>query len=155
MAFDDDDNDEYEYDGDEYDEDDGFLNTASDLLDRLDDLPPKCDNFVVRFKDEVSGEWIQPEYWEIDEDGDVILGIYNDTCDYEEDRLSIGDLKKILSGDILDNNDSVVEDEMRVYIDIFWTDDDSDYCRPLDEFFPINWKKRFVVIPVRSSEDDD
>ena len=147
------DNEEYESgDDDNDDEDDSeFLETANDLFERLDALPRKCNNFVVRFKDVDDDDWIQPECWHIDDDGDLVFDIYDDGDDNYE--FSVEDLKNILSGETTDNNDNVVAEEMSVYIDI--SSDDDNYRRPLDEYFRINWKKRRVEIPVRDYDFDD
>ena len=154
----DEDEDEYEDDEDDEDEDDEddayiYLETAGELYEKLDELPRKCRHFNVRFKDIDDGDWVQPERWRIDEDGDLILDIYDDGCDHDDDEITVAELKNILAGNATDNDDNVVEEETRVYVDL--SSDDGNYRCPLDEFFPINWKRRFVVIPVRSSEDDD
>ena len=149
------DNEEYESsdDGDDDDDDDdsGFLETANDLFERLDALPRKCNNFIVRFKDVEDDDWIQPECWHIDDDRDLVFDIYDDGDDNYE--FTVEDLKNILTGETTDNNDNVVGEETPVYIDL--GSDDDNYRRPLDEYFRINWKKRRVEIPVRDYDYDD
>ena len=156
---DDEDDEEEDYNDDEDDEDDDdeddednddrvYLETANDLLDRLNDLPRKCKNFIVRFKDIDNGDWVQPECWYIDDDQDLILNIYDDGDDHHE--FTVNDLMNILTVGTTDDYDNVVEEETPVYIDV--NSDDDNYRRPLDEYFRINWKEKRVEIPVR---DDD
>lgn len=149
---DDDDKDD-EFDEGDYDEDDDdrvYLETAGDLLERLNDLPRKCNNFIVRSRDVDDDNWVQPELWYIDDDGDLVLGLYDDGEDYHE--YTVSDLKEILRGDVSDNNCNTVEDETSVLIDRLYNDG---YYTPLDDWFHINWKKKRVVIPVSIDDEDE
>ena len=142
---DDDDGPEHDYDPSRSgsDLDQSFLETANDLFERLDELPKKCNGFLVRFTAANSDNWIQPEEWHIDDDGDLIFGCI-DGENHDDEQLTVADLKDILTGG-RDDGDIGVEEDTSIYVD----DPDSDtYFRPLDEYFKIRWKQRRVEIPM-------
>lgn len=142
----DDDGPEHDYDTSRSgsDLDQAFLDTANDLFERLDELPKKCDDFLVRFTAANSDNWIQPEEWHIDDDGDLIFGLYDDGENHDDEELTVADLKDILTGG-RDDGDAGVEEDTSIYVD----DSDSDtYFRLLDEHFKIHWKDGLVYIPM-------
>ena len=148
-----DESDDEEEDEDEEDDDCVVLETANDLLERLDELPKKCDGFTVRFRAVNSGDWVQPERWYMDgEHGNLILCLFDDGENHDDDELTVRDLKNILTGGELDNDDHVVWEDTPVLIDDM---DSDDLFVPLDEYFHIRWKQRLVVIPVTEDGDDD
>lgn len=155
---DDDDGPEHDYDPSRSgsDLDQSFLETANDLFERLDELPKKCNGFLVRFTAANSDNWIQPEEWHIDDDGDLIFGCIDDGENHDDEQLTVADLKDILTGG-RDDGDIGVEEDTSIYVD----DPDSDtYFRPLDEYFKIHWKEGLVYIPMiegcgNDDEDDD
>lgn len=143
---DDDDGPEHDYDPSRSgsDLDQSFLETANDLFERLDELPKKCNGFLVRFTAANSDNWIQLEEWHIDDDGDLIFGCIDDGENHDDEQLTVADLKDILTGG-RDDGDIGVEEDTSIYVD----DPDSDtYFRPLDEYFKIRWKQRRVEIPM-------
>lgn len=143
---DDDDGPEHDYDPSRSgsDLDQSFLETANDLFERLDELPKKCNGFLVRFTAANSDNWIQLEEWHIDDDGDLIFGCIDDGENHDDEQLTVADLKDILTGG-RDDGDIGVEEDTSIYVD----DPDSDtYFRPLNEYFKIRWKQRRVEIPM-------
>lgn len=116
---------------------------AAELYDLLDRLPYACDDFIVRFTTHDRADWVQPEGWRCDDDGDLILLPIVDECD----EMTVDDLKRLLDGD---NNDSCSYGN-EVYNDatVFICDDDEDddYAwEPTFERFSINWKRERVDI---------
>lgn len=131
--------------------DQSFLETANDLFERLDELPKKCNGFLVRFTAANSDNWIQPEEWHIDDDGDLIFGCIDDGENHDDEELTVADLKDILTGG-RDDGDTGVEENTSIYVD---DPESDDYFRPLDEYFKIHWKEGLVYIPMIESCGSD
>lgn len=115
---------------------------AAELYDLLDRLPYACDDFIVRFTTHDRTEWVQPEGWHCDDDGDLILAPHVD----ESSEMTVDRLKRLLDGG---NNDwcysgNEVYNEAIVYI---CDGDGDDYAwEPTFERFSINWKRERVDI---------
>ena len=115
---------------------------AATLYELLDRLPERGDDFMVRFTLHDRSEWIQPECWCIDNDGDLLLELWND--DDNHDGYTVCDLKAIL-------DDEDVYADLEVYVkdeedDEYTGDIDETYYDVLDDRFEINWKRERVDV---------
>ena len=123
--------------------------TVGTLYKLLDRLPERCDDFVVRFTLFDRTNWIQPECWYIDDDGDLILTIWgrdgDDDSDYND--YTVSSLKDLLDGGEDDAEDSV-ESWQKVYVMDKDYDEDGDeddtWYDILDNRCFINWKRERV-----------
>lgn len=126
------------------------VGTLYELLDRL---PERCDDFVVRFTLHDRTYWIQPECSHVDDEGDLILTLFKDDDDHDDDEYTIDSLKDLLDGYWNDECDEGQEvyDWREVYVmDIeagdYYDYEDGDYYDILDDRFEINWKRGRVDI---------
>ena len=125
------------------------VGTLYELLDRL---PERCDYFKVRFTRHDRTEWVQPECWKVD-DGDLILSLWNDGEDHDDDEYTVDGLKDLLDGYWNDDCEEGQEiyDWQEVYLedvetDEYTGDEDSTYYDILDDRFQINWKRERVDV---------
>ena len=131
------------------------VGTFYELLDRL---PERCDDFKVRFTLHDRTNWIQPECWHVDDDGDLILTLWDDDEDHDDDEYTIDRLKDLLDGYWNDecDEDQEIYDWREVYIEDFeWIGNGDQYgprdrCNTyydiLDDRFEINWKRERVDV---------
>ena len=126
------------------------VGTLYELLDRL---PERCDDFTVRFTLHDRTDWIQPECWRVDDDDDLILTLWNDDEDHDDDEYTVDRLKDLLDGYWNDDCDEGQEiyDWREVYVEDVETgeytgEEDSTYYDILDDRFEINWKRERVDV---------
>ena len=128
------------------------VGTLYELLDRL---PERCDYFTVRFTLHDRSEWIQPECFHIDDDGDLILTIWSkDEGPDKVNVFTVDRLKKLLDGywnDTEDDEDEMVFNWRDIYVmgkdyDEYSDEEDTTYYDILNHMFSINWKRGRVDI---------
>ena len=126
------------------------VGTLYELLDRL---PERCDDFTVRFTLHDRTNWIQPEYGTVDVEGDLILTIWNDDDDHDDEEYTVDGLKDLLDGYWNDDCDESqkIYDWREVYVrdvdtDEYTGEEDSTYYDILDDRFEINWKRERVDV---------
>lgn len=124
------------------------VGTLYELLDRL---PERCDGFTVRFTLHDRTDWVQPECWRVDDEGDLILSVWNDGEDHDDDEYTVDGLKDLLDGYWNDDCEEGQEiyDWQEVYLedvetDEYTGDEDSTYYDILEDRFQINWKRERV-----------
>lgn len=128
------------------------VGTLYELLDRL---PERCDDFTVRFTLHDRSQWIQPECWHIDEEGDLILTLWSQgEVPDEVQEYTVYGLKDLLAGhwnDNQDDEDDMVFDWRDVYVmdkdyDEYSDEEDTTYYDILNHRFSINWKRDRVDV---------
>ena len=126
------------------------VGTLYELLDRL---PERSDDFTVWFTLRDCSGRIQPECWRIDDDGDLLLKLWNDDEEHDGDEYTVDRLKDLLDGywnDEEDNEDECVYDWRDVYVADGhvdeYGDEDYTYYDILDDRFEINWKHERVDV---------
>lgn len=118
---------------------------AAELYELLDRLPESCDDFLVRFTTTDRCDWVQPEGWHCDDDGDLVL-----VAEMDGNVMTVDSLKRLLDGG---NNEwcrsgNEVYSDSEVYIQDEDEDgDNDDYAwEPTDQRFYINWKRKRVDV---------
>ena len=117
--------------------------TVGELYELLDRLPYACDDFKVRFTTRNRGKWIQPECWRVDDDGDLILTLWQDGDDHE--GYTVDRLKGLLDYDWDDSDydEPLFYDDANVYIS---DDDGGPFYSPEFARCDINWKRERVDV---------
>ena len=117
--------------------------TVGELYELLDRLPYACDDFTVRFTTRDRGAWIQPECWRVDDDGDLILNLWQDGEGH--DAYTVDELKDLLDDDWSesDYDEPLFWDSTDVYIH---NNDGGLFYSPQFARCYINWKRERVDV---------